>query len=119
LHDNPISLKNNKEDVYYPNFGLISIPKTGPNLVNQYIGGFYMEFYPDEQGKQLEFVIYNALNLKSLVGHYIYVNELSKKEIFPEQYPRSEGKITPLGETLQVLKWKESINNEHFNKYKP
>jgi hypothetical protein len=78
-----------------------------------------MEFYPDEQGNQVEFVLSNAVNLKSLAGHYLYINELTREEIFPEKYPRKPNTITPLGETIQILKWKENINNERFNKYKP
>jgi len=119
LYDNPISLKNKKEEVYYPTFDPITgPPRAGLDLVKQYVGGFYLEFYPDEQGKQLEFVLYNVVNLKSLAGHYLYINELTDKNIFPEQYPRVSGQITPLGDVIQILKWKENITNERFNKYK-
>jgi hypothetical protein len=120
LYNNPISLQNDEREVYKPTFSPIIGPlQAGLDLIKQYIGGFYMEFYPDEQGKQLEFVLYNAVNLKSLVGHYLYINELTDKNIFPEQYPRESGKITPLGEIIQILRWKENINNERFDKYKP
>jgi hypothetical protein len=43
---------------------------------------------------------------------------LAEKEIFPEKYPRIDGKITPLGETIQLLKWSEKIDVQRFNKYK-
>jgi hypothetical protein len=107
-------------EVFFPTFNpLTGPPQAGLDLVKQYIGGFYMEFYPDEQGKLVEFVLYNAVNLKSLAGHYLYINELTTKEIFPEKYPRVDGKITPLGETVQILRWKENMNDERFNLYKP
>jgi hypothetical protein len=120
LHHNPISMENNKDDVFYPTFNPVTGPfQAGWDLVKQSVGGFYMEFYPDMQGKQVELVLYNAVNLKSLVAHYLYINEVTSKHIFPETYPRKQGVITPLGETLQIIRWKDGINNERFNKYKP
>jgi hypothetical protein len=44
----------------------------------------------------------------------LYLNDISKYKPFPEKYPRLNGKITPLGETRQILKWKEPIDKNKF-----
>jgi hypothetical protein len=99
-----------KEDAYIGGFGATGIPQAGLDLVKQYIGGFYMEMLPDKDGKVMEMILYNDVNLKSLVAHYLYINEITGKEIFPEKYYRKNGTVTPLGETRQILKWKEPID---------
>jgi hypothetical protein len=67
-----------------------------------------MELYPNIQGKEMELVLYNDVNLKSLVLHFLQINEVTGKEIFPDKYPRIKGHVTPLGEVKQILKWKEN-----------
>jgi hypothetical protein len=112
LYNNPVKIKDKttKDGAFFPDFGLSGIPQAGWDLVKQYIGGFYMEMLPDKEGKNMDMILYNDVNLKSLVLHYLDVNELTEKEIFPEKYPRQQGKVTPLGETQQILRWKEKIN---------
>ena len=119
LHKNPLAFSKNGGDdkIYDASFTPIELVKAGLDIVRQYVGGFYMEIFPDKQGKEMEFVLYNDVNLKSLVLHYLQINELTGKEVFPEAYPRINGQITPLGETKQILKWRENINVKRFEKY--
>lgn len=65
---------------------------------------------PDKDGKYMEMILYNDVNLESLVLHYFYLNDISKYKPFPKAFPRENGKITPLGEIQQILKWIEPIN---------
>ncbi|KAA6344576.1 hypothetical protein EZS27_007810 [termite gut metagenome] len=120
LSKKPMALKKNggdSDDIYNASFTPLELIKAGTDLVRQYIGGFYMEIFPDKQEKEMEFVLYNDVNLKSLDFHYLLKNELAEKEIYPEKYPRINGKITPFGETRQILKWKENIDIKRFEKY--
>ena len=55
-------------------------------------------------------ILYNKLNMESLVFHYFYLNDIVGTEIFPKTYPRREGEITPLGEVLQIMRWTEPID---------
>jgi len=96
--------------LYMASFMPDEFVEAGLNLVRQYIVGFYMEMIPDIEGKTMEMILYNDINLKSLVLHYLKINELTDKEIFPEKYPRVNGQITPLGETKQILRWREPID---------
>jgi hypothetical protein len=102
------------EGEFYPQFGATGAFKAGADLVKQYIGGFYMEMFPDKQGEGMGIILHNDVNLKSLVLHYLYINDITEEKIFPEQYPRVNGEITPLGEIKQVLRWKERIIKDKF-----
>jgi hypothetical protein len=119
LNKNPMAMQKNGGDneIYDASFTPVELANAGLDLIRQYIGGFYMEIYPNKQGKEMEFVLYNDVNLKSLVLHYLQINEMTGKEVFPEKYPRINGQVTPLGEVKQIFKWKENIDTKQFNRY--
>lgn len=93
-------------------FGVQGLLLSGNNLAKQYIGGFYFEMYSDDD--KCEYVnlkAYNDVNLKSLVLHYLGLNDINTKiQVFPEKYPRLQT-ITPLGETRQIFIWKEKLKH--------
>ncbi|MDR1098592.1 MAG: fibronectin type III domain-containing protein [Tannerella sp.] len=113
LHDYPAKIENKitKANAYIGSFNpLTGPPRAGLDLVKQYIGGFYMEMLPDKDGKTIEMILYNDMNLESLVFHYFYLNKIPNVQLFPKDYKRINGKITPLGETRQILRWVEPID---------
>jgi len=73
LSKKPMALQKNGGDniIFNASFTPVELIKAGLDLVRQYLGGFYMEIYPDIQGKEMNFVLYNDVNLKSLVLHYL------------------------------------------------
>ncbi|MEN9918204.1 MAG: hypothetical protein RL662_640 [Bacteroidota bacterium] len=107
--------KDSKDGAFVGVFGLSGLVESGLNLVTQFVGGFYMEMIPNKAGTQMEFILYNDMNLKSLVAHYFGLNDLGTVKPFPEKYPRIKDKVTPLGETRQIFRWTEVID---YNKLK-
>ena len=56
-------------------------------------------------------ILYNDLNLKSLALHFGMLNDIiDGVQPFPEQFPRIDGQVTPLGEVRQVFRWTEDID---------
>lgn len=97
-----------KGNVFTGDFGLLEFIGAGMNLTQQYVGGFYAEMYPDNTDSNNNIIkIYNDVNLKSLVLHYLGFNDISDTtKPFPEKYYRLQTN-TPLGETRQIFIWKE------------
>lgn len=99
-----------KGNVFTGDFGLLEFIGAGMNLTQQYVGGFYAEMYPDNTDSNNNIIkLYNDVNLKSLVLHYLGFNDISDTtKPFPEKYYRLQTN-TPLGETRQIFIWKEKL----------
>lgn len=77
----------------------------GTDIVEQFIGNFKVEIFPNLQGTQMTIVCTNATSLHSLLYHLP----------FAQNREREEGLLpSPWGTIRQVITWDEPIENSRF-----
>lgn len=79
--------------------------KAGTDIVEQFVGTFEVEIFPNLQGTQMKIVCTNKTSVHSFLYHLPFV----------ENYERSGGLLpTPMGNILQTISWTEPIDNTRF-----
>jgi hypothetical protein len=95
---------------YSAGFGLTGLFKAGLDPVEQYIGNFKVEIFPNHAGTEMKIVCTNDTSIHSFLYHLPFV----------KNYDRSGGILpTPMGTIRQTIYWTEPIDNKEFDKLLP
>jgi hypothetical protein len=84
-------------------FGLGGIVNAGPDVVEQFVGGFILDIRVDEKGENLMFILSNTTGRHSAYYH------------MASDIQRSPGGLTREGNLNQVYIWKEHISPAAFD----
>jgi len=88
---------------YQAQFGLGGIISAGPDIVEQFVGGFLLDIRVDEKGENLMFILSNTTGRYSAYCH------------MASDIQRSPSGLTGEGNLNQVYIWKERISSAGFD----
>ena len=90
---------------YGAGFGLTGLIQAGVDPIEQFVGNYVVEIFPDEQGKRMHVVCTNKTGRHSFLYHLPFVYD---QERVPGFLP------TPMGNIYQTIQWYELIDDSRF-----
>jgi hypothetical protein len=91
---------------YGAGFGITGLIRAGDDIVEQFIGTYDVEMFPNDRATNMKVVLTNTTSAHSFLYHLPFV----------ENYERGRGLLpTPMGNITQRIFWNEAIDASRFS----